>query len=70
MMRRSIQDYEYFWLLTQKNNGDKNAADKVVNRIIKRALRGELDAKDADAWEHRPAEWHKARMELAKMILD
>ena len=31
---------------------------------------GDLDKKDADAWEHRPAEWYKARMDLAKMILD
>ena len=74
MMRRSIQDYEYFWTLaTHKTNG-RELADGIVNRIMKRGLRDAVDywpdLKDnPNNWSHRPEEWYKARLQLASHIV-
>ncbi|MEA1997694.1 MAG: DUF4091 domain-containing protein [Gemmatimonadota bacterium] len=73
MIRRSLQDYEYFWLLTQKNNDRGAAADRVVSRIVRRGLRESVPlwppkVDDPTNWSHRPAEWYHARLELASMI--
>lgn len=75
MIRRGLQDYEYFWLLTEKNNDGGEAADKVVNRIVKRGLRDAVphwppQKHDPTHWSHRPADWYNARLELATMIED
>src|SRR3954447_22002766 len=43
--RRGLQDYEYFWLLTQKL-GNREKSDAFVNRIIyKRPFRSQRDAR-------------------------
>ena len=73
MIRRSQQDYEYFWLLTDKLKDQGQAADRVVNRIVKRALREAVAlwpniTDDPTNWSHRPGEWHDARLELAGQI--
>ncbi|MEA2063530.1 MAG: DUF4091 domain-containing protein, partial [Gemmatimonadota bacterium] len=73
MIRRSLQDYEYFWLLTQKNGDNGTAADRTVNRIVRRGLRESVPlwppkADDPTNWSHRPAEWYHARLELASQI--
>jgi hypothetical protein len=75
MIRRSQQDYEYFWMLTERSKDNGAAADKVVNRIVRRALRESValwpdDIKDDPTnWSHRPGEWYDARLELADKIL-
>ncbi len=73
MIRRGLQDYEYFWLLTERNKDGGKAADKIVDRIVKRALREAAafwpDMKDdPNNWSHRPEEWYNARIELANLI--
>jgi len=73
MIRRGIQDYEYFWLLTELSKDGRMAADKVVDRIIKRGLREAVPLwppkeHDPTHWSHRPAEWYNARLELASLI--
>lgn len=67
-MRRGAQDYEYMWLLTQKNKGDRTEADKIVNTIINRAL-DKIYENDKETWSHDPTAWFNARMELLKKIL-
>ncbi|HUU30198.1 MAG TPA: hypothetical protein VM123_20530 [archaeon] len=74
MMRRSIQDYEYFWLLTRKNSDSGAAADRIVSRIIRRALRETWPfpgdpVSDPGSWSHRPEDWYRARLELAEQIM-
>jgi len=49
------------------------AADKVVNRIVKRGLREAVPAwppekHDPTHWSHRSAEWYNARLELASIL--
>jgi Glycoside hydrolase 123 N-terminal domain len=73
MIRRSLQDYEYFWLLTESSKDRGEAADKVVDRIVRRGLREAVplwppEADDPTYWSHRPAEWYNARLELADLI--
>jgi uncharacterized protein DUF1961/glycosyl hydrolase family 123 len=75
MIRRSMQDYEYFWLLTEKNKDGGKAVDKVVDRIVKRGLRDAVplwppQKHDPTHWSHRPEEWYNARLELASLIED
>ncbi len=73
MIRRSIQDYEYLWLLTNRKKDEGKAADKVVEKVLKRGLREAVpfwpELKDnPNNWSHRPEEWYNARIELAKLI--
>jgi hypothetical protein len=73
MMRRSNQDYEYLWLVSEKT-GNREFADRIVNRLLKKSLRAArpLDGPitpDPDTWSHRPADWYEARLEIAKEIL-
>ena len=74
MIRRSLQDYEYFWLLTQKLKDGGAAADKVVEKIVDRGLREARPVgvrqpeADPTYWSHRPAEWYHARLELASLL--
>ncbi|MDO8886538.1 glycoside hydrolase domain-containing protein [Candidatus Oleimmundimicrobium sp.] len=73
MIRRSLQDYEYFWLLTEKNKDGGEAADKVIKQIVKRGLREAVPhwppmEYAQDDWSHRPEEWYDARLELASQI--
>ncbi len=75
MMRRGLQDYEYFWLLTQKRKDGGKMADNIVNRIVKRGLRESADywpemEDNSDNWSHRPEEWYDARIKLASLIED
>jgi len=73
MIRRSLQDYEYLWLLSQKNNDQGEASDKVVSSVVKRGLREAVPLwppkkYDPTNWSHCPDEWFYARMELAALI--
>lgn len=65
MVRRGMQDYEYFWLAKQRG-GDP---DPVVSRIIRRALdEATRPEYTAGEWSRDPADWARARAELAAMI--
>ena len=73
MIRRSLQDYEYFWLLTKKLGDRGETADRVVNRIVRRGLREAVAlwpniTDDPTCWSHRPDEWYNARQQLATLI--
>ena len=75
MIRRSNQDYEYLWLLTDKLADGGKAADQVVNRVFHRGLRESVpnwppEKDDPTNWSHCPAEWYKARLELANLIVN
>ncbi len=73
MIRRSIQDYEYMWLLSKRTNDDGASADKIVWKILKRGLRESSPywpeyKDDPNNWSHRPEDWYDARIELASQI--
>jgi len=74
MIRRSNQDYEYCRLLTDKLGDGGAAADRVVNKVVKRGLResnpvtGPKPGEDHTHWSHRPEQWYQARLELARLI--
>jgi len=65
--RRGLQDHEYMWLLSQKT-GNKDAADKVVNRIVHKNPFGKASIGDIEIWKNNPDEWEKARIEVGEMI--
>ncbi len=74
MLRRGLQDIEYFWLAKQI---DETGAKAIVKKIIRSALNEReydpywqhpLWAKPGD-WSHDPRDWYRARLELAKIIL-
>jgi len=70
-IRRGMQDYEYFWLASEK--GQKARAEEVAKRIIPKALH-EAAAGIGDnfygkgQWNRDPRNWAAARTELAKTI--
>jgi hypothetical protein len=66
-MRRGLQDFEYFWLLEQKT-GSKEAADRIVNRIVYKKPFGKASIRDIEIWKNNPDEWEKARIEAGKVL--
>lgn len=66
-MRRGAQDYEYMWLLTQKNGGNRTETNKIVDTIINRAL-DKIHKNDKYTWSHNPMEWFNARIAMAEKI--
>ncbi|HKW97436.1 MAG TPA: hypothetical protein VJN43_06860 [Bryobacteraceae bacterium] len=65
--RRGLQDYEYFWLLTQKTGG-RNAADELVNRIVYKQPFGKRALLDTEIWKNNPEDWDKARVAAGEQI--
>jgi hypothetical protein len=65
MVRRGIQDYEYFRLARQKGLNP----DPLVDSIVRRGL-GETGAYGIDpgAWSRFPEEWYRVRDVLGEMI--
>lgn len=72
--RRGYEDYKYFVMLKEK--GEESYVDKLVNKLIVRALddggyipywRNPLWHRPGD-WEHDPKVWHKVRIDLAQKI--
>jgi len=64
--RRGLQDYEYFWLLSQKAGVE--ASDAIVNRIVYKNPFGPKALLDIEIWKNNPDEWEKARIEAGKLI--
>ena len=70
IMRRGAQDYEYFWLLSQKNGG-RLQADEVVNSIINDFVKVGADRASLGSpghWKHNSEEWERARIRLGDLI--
>ena len=65
-MRDGVEEYEYFRLLSRLD-GNSERADEVVNRIIDRPF-GEQSIGNLDVWNHNPAQWDAARVEVGKLI--
>jgi hypothetical protein len=65
--RRGLQDYEYFWLLEQKT-GSKDAADRLVNRIVYKRPFGKAALLDIEIWRNNPEEWDQARLAAGELI--
>jgi glycosyl hydrolase family 123 len=64
--RRGLQDYEYFWLLGER--GHREAADKLVNRIVYKRPFGKTAMQDIEVWRNNPEEWEEARAEAGRML--
>jgi hypothetical protein len=67
VQRRGLQDYEYFWLLSQRT-GNQQAADQLVNSVIYKQPFGEAAMLDTEVWKNNPEEWEKCRILAGKQI--
>jgi hypothetical protein len=67
-MRRGLQDYEYFWLVTSLKKGDRSFADNLAFSVVKGgADDGKLGGRAE--WKHHPRDYFEARKQLAQEIL-
>lgn len=66
-MRRGSQDYEYFWLLSQKKGG-KEQADGLVNSVIHEPLGTSESWGSAGMWRHNWEDWERARIKAGDLI--
>jgi hypothetical protein len=64
--RRGLQDFEYFWLLAQKNGRD--GADALVDRIIYKRPFGRQAMLDTEIWKNDPEEWDRARNTAGELL--
>jgi len=55
-----LQDYEYFWQLSQKTGG-KQAADELVNIIVYKRPFGRNAMLDIEIWKNNPEKWDQVR---------
>ncbi len=70
MMRRGTQDYEYFWLLSQKSNG-RQQADEAVDSIVNDFVRVGADRASLGSpghWKHNSEDWERVRIRLGDLI--
>ena len=65
--RRGLQDYEYFWLLTQKTGGPQ-AANQLVDSIVYKQPFGKGAMLDIEMWKNNPEDWDKARIAAGELI--
>ncbi len=65
--RRGLQDYEYFWLLTQKT-GAVAEADRIVNSVIYKNPFGKAAMLDTEIWKNNSDEWEKGRVAAGESI--
>jgi hypothetical protein len=65
--RRGLQDYEYFWLLAQRNGG-KEAADRFVNGIVYKRPFGKGAMLDVEIWKNNPDEWDRVRIAVGAQL--
>jgi hypothetical protein len=65
--RRGSQDYEYFWLLAQKNES-KEQADKLVNSIVYKKPFGKASINDVEIWKNNPDDWDTVRVAAGQAI--
>jgi len=67
LMRRGSQDYEYLWLLSQKNGG-KNEADAMAASIIHEPMGKDASWGSPGMWRHNAEEWDRARVQAGDRI--
>jgi hypothetical protein len=67
LMRRGSQDYEYFWLLSQKKGGKKQA-DDFAGSVIHEPLGTNETWGSAGMWKHDAEEWEQARIRMGDLI--
>jgi len=65
-MRRGLQDYEYFWLLSERQG--KQAADRLVDAVIYKKPFGADSIQDTEIWKNNPEVWSRARDEAGAQI--
>ena len=65
--RRGLQDYEYCWLARERGRGEQ--VDALLKTLIPKAF-AEAAGTRKGAWSHNPAEYERARTELAKLIAE
>ena len=65
--RRGLQDYEYFWLLTQKT-GNPQAANQLVDAIVYKQPFGKSAMLDTEIWKNNPEDWDRARIAAGELI--
>ena len=65
--RRGLQDYEYFWLLTQKTRSPQ-AANQIVDAIVYKQPFGKSAMLDIEIWKNNPEDWDKARIAAGELI--
>jgi hypothetical protein len=67
LLRRGSQDYEYFWLLSQKRGGKQTAGDTVRSIIHDFAgMSGPMGS--PGMWNHNPEEWERARIKVGDLV--
>jgi hypothetical protein len=64
--RRGLQDYEYFWLLSNSRN--RKAADEAVNEIVYKQPFGKAAMLDTEIWKNDPDAWERARIAAGGLI--
>jgi Domain of unknown function (DUF4091) len=65
--RRGLQDYEYFWLLTQKL-GSREKSDAFVDNIIYKRPFGVSAMHDIEVWKNNPEHWDKVRVAVGQQL--
>lgn len=65
--RRGLQDYEYFWLLSELTGSSKRA-DELVDSIIHKDPFGEKAMLDTEIWKNNPSEWERIRISAGDLI--
>jgi hypothetical protein len=65
-LRRGSQDYEYFWLMSQK--GGRQETDAAVRSIIHDFTGKEGAMGSPGMWNHNPEDWEKARIQLGERL--
>jgi hypothetical protein len=65
--RRGLQDYEYFWLLSEKT-GSQAASDRLVNEVVYKKPFGRTAMLDIEIWRNDPHEWDRARTRAGELI--
>ena len=67
--RRGLQDFEYFWLLSERSGG-KEEADSLVNGVIPKNPFGKAAMFDTEIWKNNPEAWDEARIAAGERIAE
>lgn len=65
--RRGLQDYEYFWLLSQLQGG-MDGANEIVDAVIYKRPFGPSAMLDVEIWKNDPSVWEQGRLEAGELI--
>jgi len=64
--RRGLQDYEYFWLLSQRDGAVR--ADELVDSVVYKRPFGEKAIRDTEIWKNNPEEWDRVRLHVGARL--